>query len=181
MIHILVNYICWTNEINWTSNDHTICLVDIESPGFASKKKCFVSKEQTIKININKNPLSKERNSNCKDFSLTMVANKNLLSKENDSKCKDLSLAYYKLFIAKKCNSIVSMSIVFCVETWKYIGKNSFFFPKQYVGMLFLRDIENMVDSFLIKEHLCCYLEYIAFSRFFGRQISIFVCKYLCF
>ena len=112
MIHIFVNYICWTNEINWTSNDHTICLVHIESSGFASKKKSFVSKEQTIKININKNPLSKERNSNCKDLSLTMVANKNLLSKEKNSKCKDLSLAYYKLFIAKKCNSIFSTSVI---------------------------------------------------------------------
>ena len=55
-----------------------------------AKKKCFVSKEQTVKININKNPLSKERNSNC----------------------KDLSLAYYKLFIAKKCNSIFSTSVI---------------------------------------------------------------------
>ena len=50
-----------------------------------AKKNCLVQKEQSKKINLNENPLSKQKK----------------------SPCKDLILAYYKLFIAE--NVIASL------------------------------------------------------------------------
>ena len=51
----------------------------IESPGSASEKKVPFIKRQTIKISLNKNPLSKEKKNTSKD--LVLVYNKPFIAK----------------------------------------------------------------------------------------------------
>ena len=60
----------------------------IESPGSASEKKVPFIKRQTIKISLNKNPLSKEKKNTSKD--LVLVYNKN----------------------SKKCNIVFATSLI---------------------------------------------------------------------
>ena len=80
---------------------------------------------------------------------------------------KRKSFSLLQSFNSKKCNSIFATSVIevgvslknlkvcfgFLCRYYKIHWKEQFLFLKQHVGMLFLREIENMTGSFLLKEH----------------------------